>query len=89
MTSNLKIRSLNVRGLQTKQKRDLVFTELSKYKQDILLLQETHSTALDERLYKTKWGSNTFFSHGESNSKGICTIIPQNSQASVFYTSQT
>jgi exonuclease III len=77
MTSNLKIRSLNVRGLQTKQKRDLVFTELSKYKQDILLLQETHSTALDERLYKLKWGPNAFFSHGESNAKGICTIIPQ------------
>ena len=48
MTSNLKIRSLNTRGI-----------------------------ALDERLYKKKWGQNTFFSHGESNSKGVCTIVPK------------
>ena len=77
MTSNLKIRSLNVRGIQCKQKRNLVFTELSKYQQDILLLQETHSTIFDEKHYKNKWGTNTFFSHGDSNSKGVCTIIPK------------
>jgi exonuclease III len=88
MTSNLKIRSLNVRGLQTKQKRDLVFTELSKYKYDIILLQETHSTALEERPYKIKWGPNTFFSHGESNSRGVCTIVPQTfpGKCELYYT---
>jgi exonuclease III len=78
MTSNLKIRSLNVRGIQCKQKRNLVFTELSKYQQDILLLQETHSTIFDEKHYKNKWGTNIFFSHGNSNCKGVCTIIPKN-----------
>jgi exonuclease III len=78
MTSNLKIRSLNVRGIQCKQKRNLVFTELSKYQNDIILLQETHSTVFDEKHFRTKWGPNIFFSHGESNSKGVCTIIPKN-----------
>jgi exonuclease III len=77
MSSNLKIRSLNVRGIQSKQKRDLVFHELSKYKHDVILLQETHSTVFDEKIYKNKWGQNVFFSHGESNAKGVCTIIPQ------------
>ena len=78
MTSNIKIRSLNVRGIQCKQKRDLVFTEMSKYSNDIILLQETHSTVFDEKYYKNKWGTDIFFSHGESNSKGVCTIIPKN-----------
>jgi exonuclease III len=78
MTSNLKIRSLNVRGIQCKDKRNLVFTELSKYSNDIILLQETHSTVFDEKHFKNKWGPNIFFSHGESNSKGVCTIMPRN-----------
>jgi exonuclease III len=59
-------------------KRNLMFTELSKYSNDIIMLQETHSTALDERHYKNKWGPNVFFSHGQSNSKGVITIVPKN-----------
>jgi exonuclease III len=67
-----------VRGIQCKDKRNLVFTELSKYSNDIILLQETHSTVFDEKHFKNKWGPNIFFSHGESNSKGVCTIMPRN-----------
>ena len=87
MTSNLKIRSLNVRGIQCKQKRNLMFTELSKYQNDIMLIQETHSTVFDEKHYKNKWGPNTYFSHGDSNSKGVCTIIPKNfpGKSELFY----
>ena len=77
MIDRLKFRSLNVRGIQTMKKRDLLFHELSKYSNEIILLQETHSCAMDEKHYKNKWGPNVFFSHGETNSKGICTIIPK------------
>ena len=77
MVEKLKIRSLNVNGLQVKKKRDLVFKELSKYTGEILMLQETHTCALDERIYKTKWGKNIFFSHGTTQSRGICTILPK------------
>jgi exonuclease III len=77
MVEALKVRSLNVNGLQVKKKRDLVFKELTKYRSEILMLQETHSCALDERSYKVKWGNNVFFSHGTTQSKGICIIIPK------------
>ena len=78
MATNLKICSLNVNGIHCMGKRNLMFTELSKYPNDIMLLQETHSTALDERHYKNKWGPNVYFSHGQSNSKGVITIVPKN-----------
>jgi hypothetical protein len=78
MVEKLKFRSLNVNGIQVKKKRDLVFKELSKYKGEILMLQETHSSALDEKSYKNKWGKNIFFSHGSTQSRGVCTIIPKN-----------
>jgi exonuclease III len=77
MVEKLKIRSLNVNGIQCQKKRDLVFNELTKYSNDIILLQETHSSALDERNYKNKWGTNTYFSHGTTSSRGVCIIIPK------------
>jgi exonuclease III len=77
MGETLEIRALNVNGIQCKKKRDLVFFELTKYKNSILLLQETHTSALDEKYYKNKWGPNTYFSHGTTKSKGVCTIIPK------------
>jgi hypothetical protein len=78
MASNVKIRSLNTNGIHCLKKRNLVFSELSKYQNEILMLQETHSCPMDERHYKNKWGPNVFFSHGLTNSKGVCTIIPKN-----------
>jgi exonuclease III len=78
MGETLEIRALNVNGIQCKKKRDQVFFELTKYNNSILLLQETHSSALDEKYYKNKWGPNTFFSHGSTQSKGVCTIVPKN-----------
>jgi exonuclease III len=77
MADTLKIRSLNANGLQCKTKRDLVFNELTKYNQEVLLLQETHTNVSDEKHYKIKWGKNVFFSHGTTNSRGVCIIIPK------------
>ena len=80
MGENLILRSMNVRGLNGNHKRSLVFKELSKYKNDILLLQDTHTCTLQEKIWKNKWGPTTFFSHGETNSRGLCTIIPKTFQ---------
>jgi exonuclease III len=81
MANSLKIRSLNINGMQCKKKRDLVFHEVTKYNNEIILLQETHTSVLDERHYKLKWGPNVYFSHGTTNSRGICTIVPKNLNA--------
>ena len=78
MGEELNIRALNVNGIQCKKKRDLVFFELTKYSNSIILLQETHTSTHDEKQYKNKWGPNTYFSHGTTKSKGVCTIIPKN-----------
>ena len=45
---DLKIVSLNVRGLRSRDKRLEIFTWIKmKHKADIVCLQETHSTLLD------------------------------------------
>ena len=82
MGEKLTIRSLNVNGIQCKHKRELMFHELTKYNDSIILLQETHSSIFDEKMYKNKWGPNVYFSHGTTQSKGVCTIIPKNFKGS-------
>jgi exonuclease III len=78
MSDNLLIMSLNVRGIQTQKKRKSYFEWLNKYKDSILLLQDTHSCVSDENNYKNHWGHSIFFSHGLTNSRGVITIIPKN-----------
>jgi exonuclease III len=87
MGENLDLMSLNVRGMQTQKKRKSFFVWLDKFKKQILLLQDTHSTVFDENDYKNFWGHSIFFSHGSSNSRGVVTIIPKtiNSINKLYY----
>jgi exonuclease III len=39
-------------------------------------LQETHSTKNDEKIWEQEWCGKIFFSHGESNSKGVAILFP-------------
>ena len=41
-----------------------------------MLLQETHSTINDERLWQSEWGNKIIFSHGTSNSRGVAILFP-------------
>ncbi len=41
-----------------------------------MLLQETHSCLLHEQKWKTEWGADIFFSHGESNARGVAILCP-------------
>ena len=38
-------------------------------------LQETHFTSLDEVVWKTEWGGEIIFCHGQRNSKGVIILI--------------
>ena len=69
--------SLNVRGLQGKDKRALVFEWLKKYNSSIIFLQETHTSKLDETKWEKEWGSDIYFSNGETNARGVCTLVPK------------
>lgn len=72
---NLKLISLNTNGLRIPAKRRAIFNDLRTHKPDICLLQETHSTVNDQKIWTSEWGGRTFFSHGRSNSKGVCFLF--------------
>ncbi len=68
--------SLNVRGLRDKTKRAQVFSWLRNRNCNIYFLQESHSTSDYETIWKDEWGNkNIYFSHGTSNSRGVCILF--------------
>jgi len=73
----MKFISFNVNGLGIEVKRKAIFNNLKKIN-GITLLQETHSEKKIENDWKTDWNSKMYFSHGSTNSRGVCTIIPNN-----------
>lgn len=68
----LKFHSLNVNGLRSPTKRRAIFKYLRKSESDIIFLQETHSTSSDQKIWSSEWGGRIIYSHGLSNSKGVC-----------------
>ena len=68
--------SLNTNGLGDFKKRSEVFKWLHKYADaSIIMLQETHSTNTQESKWRSQWGFETFFAHGESNARGVCILF--------------
>ena len=75
MSNNLKLLTLNVQGLAEKTKRTKVFRYLRTQKCDIACLQETHSVRKKEKIWQNEWGGEIFFSHGESNARGVAILF--------------
>ena len=68
---SLKICSYNCRGLNNTKKRYDLLSLFKEKNVDILCLQETHFFAdIETKIYQ-QWEGNSFFSHGNSNSKGV------------------
>ena len=76
--NELKIISLNVRGLSNRNKRRVVFSWCKRQKADLIYLQETHSTPDTEDLWRKEWGGKIIFSHGKSNARGTCILVRKN-----------
>lgn len=72
------IASYNCNGSADNKKRRSVFTCLKEKEYHIYCLKETHSTILDEVLWKKDWGSEIYFSHEQRNSKGVIILINSN-----------
>ena len=70
----LRIITLNVRGLRNENKRRSIFNYYRK-RADIICLQETHSTEVDEKCWRNEWGGIMLFSHGESNARGVAILV--------------
>ena len=63
-----------MRGLRDNVKRRSIF-EYYRKRCQILCLQETHSTIEDAEQWTNEWGGSIYFSHGESNSRGVAICI--------------
>lgn len=70
--------SLNVRGLRDKIKRRHLFHIFRQKRYDIVMLQETHCTQTDVKIWTSQWGGDLYYSNGTNNSKGVITLIRKN-----------
>ena len=66
---------MNVCGMSNNLKKKKIFNYLHSNEVDIVFLQETHSIKKDERIWKSMWGGRVYFSHGESNTRGVCILV--------------
>ena len=72
---NYRLASMNVRGLGSAVVRRETFHWAHKNEAKIFLFQETHSSPQVESMWKAEWGGNIVFSHGTSNSRGVCILF--------------
>lgn len=83
---NFNVLSLNVRGLQSDVlKRMSIFNWLKRFNcsNSIVFLQETHSSTGCEQMWKRDWGSDIFYSHGTTDSRGVAILFPKQLDYSV------
>ena len=78
MFYNIKIVSLNVRGLGVYNKRKLIYEQLRENKADLILLQETHGSKESAQQWKTEWGGDWYDSFGSSQARGVSTLVNRN-----------
>lgn len=75
--------SLNVNGIQHQPKRRAIFSMLRDGGYDFAFLQEAHSTAGVEHLWRAEWGGPAYYSNGRSNARGVMTLLPRASEIKV------
>ena len=61
----------------------LIFKYIKSLEYSIIALQETHSTNKDEKYWTSQWGGQAYFSHGESNARGVMFLINRKSPVKV------
>lgn len=75
---NLQLVTLNVNGMRSMLKRRALFKDLRDAKNDIVFLQETHCTSVEEKIWLSEWGGPGYFSHGRSNARGVGILFARN-----------
>ena len=74
----LRVGTYNVNGLGNQEKRLQVFNWLKNKEEDIICLQETHSTPSAELSWERSWDGKIIFNHGTSNSTGVAVLVKPN-----------
>ena len=77
-TTDLRIASLNVRGLGNNAKRKEVFNWLRAKKQSIYMLQEVHCSEDTTDTWTCEWGYKALFSCCSSNKVGVGILFNNN-----------
>lgn len=72
---NLKVLSLNVRGINEERKRKSLFRWVKRNHVDVLFFQETYCTEKVEQVWKNQWGGNIISSYGTNHSKGVTVLF--------------
>ena len=75
---NITLSTFNCNGLRNKNTRLKTFNWLRRNYNGIILLQETHSTAADERRWRQEWRGPIYFSHCDHKSRGVAILLPRN-----------
>lgn len=70
-----KVATLNVNGLRSDTKRRTLFNLFKNDQAHIVLLQETHSTEKEERIWSNEWGNKIIFSHGTNMARGVAVLF--------------
>ena len=79
--------ALNCRGLRSDEnKRNCIFSWLKGQTSPdaFLFLSETHSSPDIETKWEDEIGRKIIFSHGKTNSKGVCLIVPDSLKSSII-----
>ena len=69
------ISTYNCRGLRDGKNRKKLFEWLKGKRNDIIMMQETHSTKTDEVIWRAEWGGDICFAHGKKDSKGVMILF--------------
>lgn len=76
--SDLKLISLNVKGINHVVKRQKLLSFFQKEKCQIALLQETHLSDIEHMKLRRNWVGQVFFSSYKSNSRGVAILLHKN-----------
>lgn len=74
-TVSLRLTTFNINGLGNASKRRAVFNYLRKQNNNIICLQETHSTRDREKIWTSEWGGGALFAHGTAGSRGVAILF--------------
>jgi len=72
---NIKLLSLNVRGINGESKRQSIYQYVKSKKVDICFLQETYSSRDTENVWQEEWEGKIMFCHGTSHSRGVMMLF--------------
>ena len=76
--ADLRIASMNVRGIGNNNKRRETFNWLRNKQQSIIFLQEAHCTEKNINNWKSEWGYEALFSCCSGSSAGVCILFNNN-----------